>query len=1652
MFGSPNQAAPHIFLGYQLQSSIFGLPIPIIYGQQRMAGNVIWTGNWQANPYSGSGGKGSKGGKAGKSGAGGQIYTYSSAIIIALCGGPVRGIGYVWVNKVRLAVSSASEPILIPSDGSPVVPGNAGIQTATDTGVTDITTGLSFALFTPTGVNPNLGKGQYSYNNGTYTFSLLDGGTTVLINSTGQTFAIPNPNPGAFIPNQTASFTAATTTSNLITDSGVYQAVTYNATATDYGNPAGAVSLIGNQQIKFRRVPSNPQSGQYTFDPTVGYVFSPFDAGQLISINYTWNDPNYLTDGNPVQSLNLTLFGGEEGQAPWDYLETNFPSQALGYSGLSYLASNKMDLGFSGALDNYGFEVLGLFPFGGGIIDAAIPDVIQHFLSDPFVGAGFPAGAIGDLSELRNYTIASNIFISCVVDSQRTAADWLSDWMTIANCEAVWSNGVLKFRAYGDKTVIGNGVTFTPVTSPIYDLDDDDFTGDAETALLSVTRPTIRDAYNSVSVEWTNRANNYSAEPVEERDDWSISQYGLRPAPVQQLHSITTSTVGQMVANTALQRSVYIRNQYKFKLSAVKYQLLEPMDMVTLTEPEMGLLKTPVRIKSISEDDKLELEFECEEFPWGTATPTLFPKQNIGPFGPVYYQNPGNTLPVLFYEPDPPAVISGGVVNTLYIGLAGAQNWGGCHVYASTDGGKSYVHVGKQTGTSTVGYLTAPLPPVTSPDDTSTLSLDMSISQAELLSYTQSQENNLVPLCVIDQELISYRTAKLTGNNQWDLTHMQRAAYESPLSQHSVGSPFGFFDDAMFVWEFDESNVNTTVYFKFLSFNKAGLMPQTLDKVPAYPYFIHGRRPPYPWSTHDPFTENAPNDLYRSPNFGLWEKLLTDVNGNITPQFTIAGFGTVNVFSKATVAPSFGAVTVSPTGGTIKGNQVVVLGVFAQASDNLFTRMALMSVEVPAGSDTNRIDFTVSFANPTDQGWIAITTDPEAGWFGPGIVAVPTNSTASLTPQMTAMANAYLASSHAAGVDVDHWLFFYQQITGVNISPVQAEAVIVALGETDATRTTPIALSTFLTVLPTVIEVASYTFTEIGELDTPVPDEQFDHYVVQARVGYVLGATGQAITSINYQTGEISMVSGANAPAGTQAWVGRTVTCYAMQDATNPLVIFDEPIVAQTDTTISVDPASLIDSSPNASIISTPLTSAQEASLIAQASLDASYPNFGVDKWLFYWTLVTGVSLAGGQVEKIILSLGLTDATRATVITVDQFLTALPAAASFLGVGDHLLVRLTCTGFAPGRVEDNTLLFWKNDQLPNGPSIFGMTPNAYVGKVVFLTRGTGAGQFSNVVSNDSIGFNVSPAFEIVPDATTEFVVINSSVDYETDTSPLTFSSLESGVSSGALTSELSQAATQYLLNTGVAGVDVDHWMFFYQQITGIPISPVQAEAIIIACGLSDATRTSFVPLGTFLEALPGAGTPIFLTLNVDNSWQHYFIQVLTVNNENIRSLPQFSPYRMIFQPGFSGPNNFGTPQDTFYIGYLPGGLPGPIPAGGTSTLSVETVPGILFGWDAVAEINNGTADTVFDILRTRTEGGVTTTVSIFNDPSQYITIPGGSTLIASGTAFSTTSNDIRQGDILQLVVISVDGSSPAERATVNLFWKNNPLPGGVVGQ
>src|SRR5208282_3615457 len=98
--GGSSQATTPDYTGLQIQTAVNTLPIPIVWGESKLATNVIWYNNFQVNP---GGGKG--GGKGGLFGGGSTATTYSAAVMMALGEGTIAGINQVWKNQSVYSLS-----------------------------------------------------------------------------------------------------------------------------------------------------------------------------------------------------------------------------------------------------------------------------------------------------------------------------------------------------------------------------------------------------------------------------------------------------------------------------------------------------------------------------------------------------------------------------------------------------------------------------------------------------------------------------------------------------------------------------------------------------------------------------------------------------------------------------------------------------------------------------------------------------------------------------------------------------------------------------------------------------------------------------------------------------------------------------------------------------------------------------------------------------------------------------------------------------------------------------------------------------------------------------------------------------------------------------------------------------------------------------------------------------------------------------------------------------------------------------------------------------------------------------------------------------------------------------------------------------------
>jgi hypothetical protein len=646
--------------------------------------------------------------------------------------------------------------------------------------------------------------------------------------------------------------------------SGVFQAdlgaaytAAYSVVTNDYG-AGGAGLLTGNQQVPL--TPGGAGVGQYTVNPATGdYTFgaSPTGGAINVEITYVYSVPNSQGDGSPPTTLNLSLFLGTYAQTAWSYMASAHAARALAYRGLAYLGVGpNVELGPSGALPNFNWEIMGLLLFGAGSSDAEPSAVSQHLLTDPYNGIGFATQFIDaiSLANWRAYCVANGLFMSPFLDTQTEVAKVIQDLCDLTNTAPVWSEGLLKFKPYGDVTVVGNGVVYVPNTTPIYDLTDKDFLRDSSAQPVQVERTTIELAKNSFKIQFNNRAKKYNSDSAEVYDLLHQRTYGKQPASPVNAPYVTLASVAKKIGNFKLRRELNIRAKYKFKLGW-KYGLLEPMDMVTLLDPailpQAGTPGEPVRITRISEDNKGRLSFEAEEFPWGTATATQYPHEDGSGFSFDGMAEPGDVnAPTVFEMNDTLTQLYGVGGYCLGIGISGVNMavWGGCYVWISRNGVDWTQLVKPQFGATKMGVLTANLPSVADPDTTSTLSVDLTESASELAGFTAAACDAFDSLCYVENdsvnnvgEMLSYEDATLTAANKYDLhTRLRRGVYGTAVGAAVIGNKFMFLDSLLYALELDASWIGQTVHLKFTSFNTSHMMIQALANVTEYTFAFKG--------------------------------------------------------------------------------------------------------------------------------------------------------------------------------------------------------------------------------------------------------------------------------------------------------------------------------------------------------------------------------------------------------------------------------------------------------------------------------------------------------------------------------------------------------------------------------------------------------------------------------------------------------------------------------------------------------------------------------------------------------------------------------------------------------------------------------------------
>jgi hypothetical protein len=688
----------------------------------------------------------------------------------------------------------------------------------------------------------------------------------------------------------------------------------------------------------------------YTY--TTGVMFGMCE-GPISRFGTVWAGDSITT----IADLGLTEFDGSATQVAWGYLATKHPDQALPYKNIAYLANSAFALGQSNTLPQLQFEIEGYL--SGTAVTAGDADpaqVIQDFLSNTQYGAHFPseyldaASLFSAANSYQKYCGALGLAFSVAINANKAARDYLSEWLEATNTAAVWCGDLLKFIPFGDYPTTANGVTFTPNLDIACHLTDDDFSIDGSEEPIVVMRADPYDCYNHVRLQVRDKANQYNVAVVEAKDQASIEEIGLRTRDQVDATFFSTPTMGMMAVELVKNRGLYVRNRYKFRLSW-EFVLLEPMDLVTLTQADLGLDRYPVRIVSIIENDDGRLEIEAEEFVEGAQWSVQYPAQAGNGYVGNKFSDPADTsAPVIF---EPPSLLTGAAGPQVWIAAGGdPAAWGGARIWLSLDG-DSYTQIGTVESGCRVGKLTSQLPAYTgaNPDTTHTLAVDISTT-GTLSGVSHADADAYKTLCYVDGELLAYTGATLTSAGRYSLTRLNRALYGTDATAHAIDSRFARLDNTVFKIDLPtQAYPGQVIHLKFTSVNSYGFMEQDLSTVADYAYTLTciGRQQPMT------ITASVSGKPAASATVVSWvAPYALTIPAGLTGTRAASG---VNPTASATItlkkgSASFGTITIAPSGAVT----------LAASTHTTFSSGDVLTIIAPSPQDSTLADIGISIA------------------------------------------------------------------------------------------------------------------------------------------------------------------------------------------------------------------------------------------------------------------------------------------------------------------------------------------------------------------------------------------------------------------------------------------------------------------------------------------------------------------------------------------------------------------------------------------------------------------------------------------------------------------------------------------------------------------
>lgn len=615
----------------------------------------------------------------------------------------------------------------------------------------------------------------------------------------------------------------------------------FQSTTCDFGTPLPIIygrakrspNLINFQDFYAMPIETRQKTGKRSSSTQIDYHYYVYAElalceGVIGGINRLWiGDQEYDSleafNANPSNvGSPLSLNVGDDPE-PTTYMQTNHPEIAVGYGNMAYLYGYIFLGENSASIPSFQLEVNGQLQLTGDGIDANPADVIIDMLR----WEGYADDIdLASFDNFRSYCRGAGLYVSTPDDAfkdQKKCQECIKELLQITNAYLFWSVDRFKIVPRDDRP---RG-SWQPNTTVCYDLTPDEMAKQDSGACVLYERKDSSEVYNRFGVVYTNRDNNYESETVYYEDAADIVAHGPRTAgdfSAKWLHT-TERAVKLAEMQARINRTENIR--YKFKLSW-EFGLLEPGDLVTLTDPVIGLDYQLVMIESVDEESELTLSVTAVRREATAKTPEYdIPERTYNIVN--YNADPDDVRAPLMIIPPADLVTSSSGLE-LWIALQGKnRDWGGCDVYASTKDG-AYEMYGRHNRNSNYGKI---LTAMTS--DSTTVDVEFTnVDTVEILEGSASDAENCLTDIWVNGECMAYTGSTLIGLNQYRLTGLIRGKYGTTAAAHAINDGFAVLDGNLFCVQLTKNLLDKILYLKFPSFNVFGNNYQLLNDMDYY--------------------------------------------------------------------------------------------------------------------------------------------------------------------------------------------------------------------------------------------------------------------------------------------------------------------------------------------------------------------------------------------------------------------------------------------------------------------------------------------------------------------------------------------------------------------------------------------------------------------------------------------------------------------------------------------------------------------------------------------------------------------------------------------------------------------------------------------------